>query len=186
MGRLASGTDDTALRALVDFEQGRLDRRVYWDEDIYRLELERVFARTWLFVAHESQVAQPGDFLTTYMGEDGVIVTRAVNGRIHVFLNSCTHRGNKVVPNPGFETFGHARANVVTCRFHGWVFGTDGPLKSVPLKEGFGQLDTSCLGLKPIACDEWEGFVFINMDPAPEQTLLETSSPPSTGSPPTL
>ena len=65
-----------SLRKLVDFENGSIDRRLYWDEEIYRLELERIFARTWLFVAHESQVANYGDFLTTFMGEDGVIVTR--------------------------------------------------------------------------------------------------------------
>jgi len=68
------------------------------------------------------------------------------------------------VPNSDFESFGRARANVLSCRFHGWVFSTEGPLKSVPLLDHFGQIDTACLGLRAIACDEWEGFVFINFD----------------------
>ena len=59
----------------------------------------------------------------------------------------CTHRGNKVVPTTDFETYGRSRANVLTCRFHGWVLGTNGDLRSVPLKQRFGKLDTACLGL---------------------------------------
>lgn len=60
--------DNDELRSLVDVENGFISRRIFWDDDIYQLELERIFARSWLFVAHESQVRQPGDFLTTYMG----------------------------------------------------------------------------------------------------------------------
>lgn len=145
------------------------------DPQVYEREKERIFRKVWLKVATAWEIPAPGDYKVKELAvvDTSVLIMRGKDGKIRAFHNVCTHRGNKVVPNPGFETFGHARANVVTCRFHGWVFGTDGPLKSVPLKEGFGQLDTSCLGLKPIACDEWEGFVFINMDPAPEQTLLE-------------
>lgn len=98
---------------LLDLENGWIDRRIFFDRDIYEAELERIFARCWLFVAHESQIAAPGDFLTTYMGEDAVIVARGRDRSINVFLNSCTHRGNRVC----FAEAGRARSFV--CNYHG-------------------------------------------------------------------
>jgi nitrite reductase/ring-hydroxylating ferredoxin subunit len=149
--------------------------RAIRDPEIYALEKERVFKKTWLKVATASELPNPGDYKVKEMpvADTSVLIVRGKDGKIRAFHNVCTHRGNKVVPNDGYESFGRTRANVVTCRFHGWVFGTDGPLKSVPMKEGFGQLDTACLGLRSIACDEWEGFVFINFDPEPAQSLAE-------------
>lgn len=159
---LTPGTDARTLRALVDFAQGRLDRRVYWDEAIYRLELERIFARSWLFVAHESQVASPGDFLTTYMGEDGVIVTRAPNGRIHVFLNSCTHRGNKLC----LAEVGNRRR--FTCNYHGWTFGPDGALTGMPQEEVYRRtcpgFDKSAMGIRNARVESYKGLVFATFD----------------------
>ena len=80
---------------LLDSAFGTVDRRIFWDQAIYERELERIFARSWLFVAHESQVQTPGSFVTAYMGEDSVMVARD-NDRINVFLTSCPHRGNRV------------------------------------------------------------------------------------------
>jgi len=145
------------------------------DPAIYALEKERIFKKVWLKVATAWELPNPGDYKVKELpvADTSILVVRGKDGRIRAYHNVCTHRGNKVVPNAGFETFGRARANIVTCRFHGWVFGTDGALKSVPMEDGFGQLDKACLGLRAIACDEWEGFVFINFDPQPAQTLAE-------------
>ncbi|MBD3744894.1 MAG: Rieske 2Fe-2S domain-containing protein [Sphingopyxis terrae] len=149
--------------------------RAIRDPAVYALEKERIFKKVWLKVATAWELPQPGDYKVKEIpvADTSVLMVRGKDGRIRAYHNVCTHRGNKVVPNKGFETFGRSRANVVTCRFHGWVFGTDGALKSVPMQEGFGQLDKSCLGLREIACDEWEGFVFINFDPEPAQSLKE-------------
>ncbi|HMS04419.1 MAG TPA: aromatic ring-hydroxylating dioxygenase subunit alpha [Burkholderiaceae bacterium] len=154
--------DAAELRGLVDFDRGRIDRRVYWDDSIYRLEMERIFARTWLFVAHESQVAQPGDFITTYMGEDGVIVARSPDGRINVFLNSCTHRGNKLC----LAEAGNRRA--FTCNYHGWTFGPTGELVGMPqlaLYEktcpGFNKAD---LAVRRARVESYKGLVFATFD----------------------
>lgn len=142
---------------------------------IYELEREKVFRRTWLKVATDWELAEPGDYKVKELSvvNASVLIVRGKDGKVRAFHNVCTHRGNKVVPSSGHETYGRARANVVSCRFHGWVFSTEGPLRSVPMKEAFGKLDTSCLGLKPIACDSWEGFIFINMADEPEQSLSE-------------
>ena len=98
---------------LVDIKEGWVDRRIFCEQDIYEQELYRIFARSWLFVAHDSQIPNPGDFLTTTMGEDGVIVSRQKDGSVKVFLNSCPHRGNKVC----FADAGNARR--FTCNYHG-------------------------------------------------------------------
>ena len=81
---------------LVDLAAGRISREIFVNEEIYRQELERVFARSWLFVGHESQIPKPGDFFASSMGEESVILCRDRAGQVHVFLNSCRHRGMKV------------------------------------------------------------------------------------------
>jgi len=146
------------LRALVDFENGSIDRRLYWDDEIYSLEMERIFARTWLFVAHESQVAEYGDFLTTFMGEDGVIVTRGQNGKVNVFLNSCTHRGNKIC----LAEAGNKRR--FTCNYHGWTFDNAGVLVGLPQEELYNNtcrdFKKSELGIRKARVESYKGLVF--------------------------
>ncbi|WP_293387011.1 Rieske 2Fe-2S domain-containing protein, partial [Nevskia sp.] len=80
---------------LFDFRTGRQSRRIYSEEQIYQLELERIFGRCWLFLAHDSQIANPGDYLRTFMGEDEVLVVRQKDRSVRAFLNTCTHRGNR-------------------------------------------------------------------------------------------
>ena len=85
-------------------EPGRVHRRVYTDPDIFELEMERIFGRAWLFVGHASQVPRSGDYVTTELGRQPVVMTRHRDGSVHVLLNRCTHRGAKVVN----ERRGHA------------------------------------------------------------------------------
>jgi nitrite reductase/ring-hydroxylating ferredoxin subunit len=145
------------------------------DPQIYELERERIFRKVWLKVATAWELPEVGDYKVKDVAVAGtsILIVRGKDGCIRAYHNVCTHRGNKIVPNKSFEAFGRARANVLTCRFHGWVFGTDGALKSVPLKDHFGQLDTACLGLRAIACEQWEGFIFVNFDPQPTQSLAQ-------------
>lgn len=142
---------------------------------IYEIEREKIFGQSWLKVATTWELPDRGDYKVKEIAvaDASVIIVRGKDDKIRAFHNVCTHRGNKVVPNSDFETFGNARANVLSCRFHGWVFGTDGELRSVPLEDHFGQLDKACLGLRAIACDTWEGFVFINFAENPKQSLAE-------------
>ena len=133
------GRGDRNLRNLVDLEGGVVNREVYVNEDIYSQELEQIFGRAWLLVGHESQVENPGDFVLGRMGEEEVILTRDRKGKIHVFLNTCRHRGMKVC------RYDDGNALVFTCPFHAWTYDTDGRLVGVPHHKDayFEELDKS-------------------------------------------
>src|SRR5579862_1835121 len=81
---------------LIDAENGFVSSRVFTDPELYRRELDNLFAAGWLFVAHESEIPKRGDFVTRWMGEDPVIVCRGQDGQVSVMLNVCRHRGRKL------------------------------------------------------------------------------------------
>src|SRR5947209_20468323 len=81
---------------LVDLQTGQVSREIFVNDEIYAQEQERIFARSWLFVGHESQIPNSGDFFVSRMGEESVILCRDRAGKVNVFLNSCRHRGMKV------------------------------------------------------------------------------------------
>ncbi len=154
--------DAATIRAMVDGEQGWIDRRIFWDPQVYALEMERIFARCWIFVAHDSQIPEVGDFVTTYVGEDAVIVARARDRRVHAFINSCSHRGNRVC----FAEAGSARR--FTCNFHGWSYALDGSLSGVTAEELYKDnpsFDRSKLGLHNARVESYGGMHFACFDP---------------------
>ena len=150
------------IESLVQNEGSRVSRRVFSDQSIYDLELERVFARNWLFLGHESQVANKGDFFTSYMGEDPILVTRDNGGKVHAFLNACRHRGMRVCRAD------QGNAVAFTCSYHAWTYANSGTLIGVPLQNDayYGELDKTKYGLTPVPrLESYKGLLFGNLDP---------------------
>lgn len=152
-----AGWTPEKIRALIDAKTGTLDPRIYCDEALYQIELEQVFARSWLFLAHRSQIPKAGDFFTTYMGEDPVIVSRQKDGSVAAFLNQCRHRGMRL------SRLDHGNAKFFTCSYHGWSYDSSGKLVSVPMeKNGYcsklNKAEWGAVRVPRIA--EYKGLIF--------------------------
>jgi ethylbenzene dioxygenase alpha subunit len=149
--------------ALVDAPRGRVDRRIFHDQAIYEAELRQIFARAWLFLAHESQIPRPGDFIRSWMGEDDVLVVRQRDGTIRAVINSCPHRGNRVC-----HADQGSGARGFVCNYHGWSFGLDGALRGTDgrIYDGDPDFDAAGIGLTPVArIENYKGLIFATFDP---------------------
>src|SRR6476659_10397703 len=125
----SSASKDLYLSRLVEPE--RVHRRVYVDPDVFELEMDRIFGRAWIYVGHDSQVPNPGDYVTTQVGRQPVVMARHTDGQVYVLENRCPHKGALVCP----ERSGHA--DRFMCMYHGWRFDGDGSLRSVPVHSGY-------------------------------------------------
>ncbi|MDQ2959475.1 MAG: Rieske 2Fe-2S domain-containing protein [Candidatus Dormibacteraeota bacterium] len=153
--------------------QFAVSRRIYNDEGVHHAELERIFRRTWLFVAHESEIPEPGDYVTRRLGLDPVIVSRDEAGQIRVLLNTCRHRGTRLCRADRGNT-SHFR-----CSYHGWTYANNGDLRGVTFqREVFGgDFDKARFGLfRPPHVETFQGLIFACWDPA-APTLLEYLGP---------
>jgi PAH dioxygenase large subunit len=160
-------TDPYLARALRDVGEalavGQLPARVISDPALHPVEMQRIFARAWVFLGHESELPNSGDFVVRYIGADSVIVCRDESGRIQALSNSCRHRGTLVCRA---ETGNSAH---FTCPYHGWVYSNTGDLVGVPaMKEAYpGGFDKAKWGLRHIPqLDSYAGFIFGSVDPA--------------------
>ncbi len=151
-------------------EEGRVHRSVYTSAAVFQSELDRIWYRDWLLVGHVAELPEPGSYVTRRMGRQPVIVCRDRDGRVRVLLNSCTHRGATVL-RPGY---GRARAFV--CMYHGWTFGLDGRLASVPMRDHYGpEFREEAMGLKEVArVALYRGLIFASFsdDVPPIETHL--------------
>ncbi len=104
---------------------------VYTDPSIFEEEMRTIFEHTWVYVAHESEIASPGDFRTSAVGRMPVIVTRDADGEVHVLLNVCRHRGSVVCREE------RGNASHFRCPYHNWVYSNDGTLRGIPDRGGY-------------------------------------------------
>jgi len=131
----------------------------YVDRRIAELERQTVFGRTWQVVGRAEQVMQPGQFITTEVAGEPIVVIRGKDGVLRAFFNVCRHHAAAVVTEP----CGHA--TVLRCPYHGWSYATDGVLQAIPEFEDVSNFQKSQNGLVPVKVEAWEKFVFVNLDP---------------------
>jgi phenylpropionate dioxygenase-like ring-hydroxylating dioxygenase large terminal subunit len=106
-------------------------RRVYTDPQVFALEQERIFGRLWIYIAHESQLPNPGSFLRTHLAQYEVLVTRDTDGSVHVLHNRCPHRGARLC------MVDQGQARLLHCPYHAWVFRPNGTLATMPHRESY-------------------------------------------------
>lgn len=138
----------------------RVHGRIYTDEDVFEAEMERIFARCWLYVAHESELPGPGAYKTTWLADQPVIVSRgADDGKIRVLFNRCRHRGAIVCQ------YEKGYANFFRCPYHGWTYSNDGRLTGCPFQDGYGpDFKKEEMGLESVAqVDSYQGFIFAKL-----------------------
>lgn len=163
--------DPETLRALV--QPHRVHRRIYCDPEIFQLDCDRVFAAGWSYVAHESEIAGPGDYKAVTIGNRPVVVTRDNSGEIHALLNRCTHRGALFTLEP------RGCAKRFTCPYHGWTFSNDGRCVAVPFPQNHPVEDRSEFDLGALEVAVYRGFVFATLaeDPVPIEDWLGHARP---------
>ena len=130
----------------------------YFDAGIGGLEQLSVFAKRWQMVGRVDQVRKNGEFFTTDLGGEPVVVARGEDGVLRAFYNVCRHHAAAVV------TEAQGCAKQFRCPYHGWTYGNDGALKGMVEFEGVCNFDRAKNGLVPIKVETWENFVFVNLD----------------------
>lgn len=151
----------TKERLVGLIEQDRVHRDIYTDPAIFDLEMDTLFSRAWMYVAHESQIRNPGDYITTRLGPQDVIVLRDKEGAVNIFYNRCPHRGTSLCGNS------HGNAKRITCPYHAWSFTLDGKLAGMPLPDEYSASDPgSDFDLTRVEdVESYRGFIFARLKP---------------------
>ncbi|MGI8533855.1 MAG: aromatic ring-hydroxylating oxygenase subunit alpha [Candidatus Limnocylindrales bacterium] len=154
-----------AVRRPVD-RASLLPPRVFHDQDVFAFEQESWFARTWLCIGREEDVAATGDYVLATVADESVIVVRSGDGELRAFHNVCRHRGSLIVT----EAQGHLVR--FQCPYHAWTYELDGSLRRAGHTDALVDFDPTTQGLHPVALSTWQGFVFIHLEP-PRLSLVE-------------
>lgn len=137
----------------------RIHKSLYSDPNIFEEELDKIFNNTWVWLAHESEVAEAGAFKTAKIGKQPVIVSRDRKKNIHVMLNRCRHRGATVCEGKKGKT------KAFTCPYHGWGYGLDGSLRALPKPEEYENiLDKAEYGLVKVRTESYNGMIFATLN----------------------
>lgn len=135
-----------------------LPKSYYTDPAVFEHEKEKIFAHSWICVAHRSELAEPNDYVTREVIGENIVVLRDRDGVLRAFYNVCPHRGHQLLSGSG------RAKNVITCPYHAWTFKLDGELARARNCENVPNFDKDKASLVPVKVEEYAGFVFINMD----------------------
>lgn len=140
-------------------------------QEYFELERDRVFRRTWINVGRVDDIPNVGDYFVQdlVVCQTSILLMRGTDNVVRGFHNVCSHRQNLLVTE---NKKGSCRG-MLKCGFHAWTYNTKGELRSVPDEDNFFDFKRSELGLTPVTTDTWEGFIFINLDPNPQESLIQ-------------
>ncbi|VIO79302.1 2-halobenzoate 1,2-dioxygenase large subunit [Bradyrhizobium ivorense] len=160
MSRYAGNS--AAIRALVRDQE--VHRDVYVSEEVFQLEMEHMFPNSWVYVGHDSQVPNAGDYFGTTIGTQPVLLVRHSDGTVRVLFNRCPHKGTRITS----ETCGNT-GKFFRCPYHAWSFKTDGSLLAIPLKKGYEntgfEQSEAARGMTPVRhVHNYRGFVFAKIN----------------------
>lgn len=158
-----------SIKALVERRVAgkSLDAPFYTSDEVFDLDMKAIFAKHWIFVASEPEVAEPGDALVVNVGTASVIIARDDNGEIRAFHNVCRHRGVRMIPE------GKTMIGNIVCPYHSWTYGLDGKLK---FYEHMGEdFKPGCNSLKPVALRSIGGLLFICLSDNPPGDIDEVA-----------
>jgi Rieske 2Fe-2S family protein len=152
----------TFLKTVESYRQGArtLPGRFYTSAEVFAEEQERIFARHWICVGRAAAIAQRGDYCTVDIGGESIIVLRDQAGERHAYYNVCRHRGTRLCE----AASGHL-SETIQCPYHAWTYALDGRLIGAPHMQEVAGFDKKAYPLHRAALAEWEGFLFVNLDP---------------------
>jgi phenylpropionate dioxygenase-like ring-hydroxylating dioxygenase large terminal subunit len=145
--------------------EGLFPQWVLTDPEIYDLEIEKIFARTWHFLGHESELKEPGSYVTRWIAHDPILLVKTVSGEFKAYLNSCTHRGSLLCAAD------YGKKKTFTCPYHGWSYNLDGELIGIVAGDKvYGEeMNKKQWGLRPVPkLGIYQGMIFANLDPGAE------------------
>jgi choline monooxygenase len=155
--------------AVVSLEQSEtIPSSWYTDPRFHQLDLALVFGKTWQGIGHVSKLQKPGDQIVGEAAGNPVLVVRGNDNALRAFFNVCRHRGGPLATED-------CNSKVLQCHYHGWTYLLDGSLRGTPKFNRVELFDKKDFGLIPVALEEWEGLVFVNLSTKPEPltTLLK-------------
>jgi glycine betaine catabolism A len=136
-----------------------LPQKYFVSPEIFASEQQRIFAKEWLLVGHQSQIPDPGDFFIATVANESLIVTRDQQSQVRAFFNVCRHRGSRLKE----ERCGHS--SVIQCPYHAWTYGLDGRLMGAPHMDEVPRFNKAEYSLSSVKLGLWNGFIFVKSEP---------------------
>jgi phenylpropionate dioxygenase-like ring-hydroxylating dioxygenase large terminal subunit len=157
--RDSTGQNDS-MRALGSYEPNnkQVDFRRYYDAQYFKVEIDKIWKRQWLFACRDEDIPQVGDRVPFHVGPLSFFIVRCGEDEFKAFFNSCLHRGTALCVKPDSGAS-------IRCPYHGWEWTIDGKLKRIPSHWDFAEVKPSNGSLREVKLGRWGGFIFINADP---------------------
>jgi len=150
-----------SLAELIDqrVQSDQIHSSMYTDEEVFQAELERIWAGSWVFVGHESEIPHPNDYVRKRIGLEDVVMTRGSSGEVNLVVNRCAHRGATICDS------NQGNSSSFRCPYHGWTYKNDGTMLGYPYAQGYGGKGKLQINMGTAYVGVYRGFVFGTFNP---------------------